>query len=186
MTFDWTSPNFFDPENLNKLPRLSGIDTSTGQRINFAPINVFKPAPPSEAQKTMGTFPKEGSAIGNLLEISKQVQAFEEARDPYLLERYRKYGDIAAEQQLQTASRLFPLLDEAGQRTVARNLAASQAYRAFAEQLPSNVQNIMASKQQQMASAALGEAELQRATAAQQQAASQYPGRFAGQYVSFG
>ena len=95
-------------------------------------------------------------------------------------------SDIAAEQQLKQAYQLYPLLSQAGAETTARNLAASQTYRAFAEGLPSNVQNIMASKQAQATSAAAGEADRARAVAAQQDAANRYGGRFAGQYIQVG
>jgi hypothetical protein len=54
---------------------------------------------------------------------------------------------------------------------------------ATKEQMPSNVQAIMASKQNQMLQAATGEAERQRATAAQQDAAKRFAGSFAGQYI---
>ena len=91
--------------------------------------------------------------------------------------------EASTERQLR---QLYPYLSAAGAEATARSLAASQAYRAFAEQLPSNVQNIMASKQAQATSAAGAEADRQRATAAQQDAASRYPGRFAGQYIQVG
>lgn len=81
---------------------------------------------------------------------------------------------------------IYPFVSAATAEATARNLAASQAYRAFAEQLPSSVQNIMASKQGQMLSAQTGEAALQRATADQLRAAKESQGRFAGQYIQFG
>jgi hypothetical protein len=62
-------------------------------------------------------------------------------------------------------------------------LAASKSFLATKEQMPSNVQAIMASKQSQMATAAGAEAQRQMATAAQQEAAKRFAGSFAGQYI---
>jgi hypothetical protein len=95
-------------------------------------------------------------------------------------------GRISAALNREQLRDLYPFLSAAGAETTARNLAASKAYRVFAEGLPSNVQNIMASKQAQATSAAAGEADRARAVAAQQDAAKNYAGRFAGQYIQVG
>jgi hypothetical protein len=52
--------------------------------------------------------------------------------------------------------------------------------------MPTTAQEIMASKQQQQLAAQAGEADLMRAVAAQQQAAKQFAGSFAGKYISAG
>jgi hypothetical protein len=77
-------------------------------------------------------------------------------------------------------------VSQAANEATARNLAASQAYRSFVEAQPSSVQNIMASKQAQMASAASSEADRARAMAAQTQAAKDFAGRYSGKYISVG
>jgi hypothetical protein len=165
----------------------TGVDLKTGKRINLFKEAFGKDAPDFRGSLVPAnqTYPTTDTT-GNILDIAKSIQQFEEARYPFELKKYQEMADIASRQQLQQISQLYPYLSAAGAEATARSLAASQAYRAFAEQLPSNVQNIMASKQAQATSAAGAEAERQRATAAQQDAASRYPGRFAGQYIQVG
>ena len=79
----------------------------------------------------------------------------------------------------------YPWLSQAASEATDRNLTASQVYQSFAQGLPSNVQNIMASKQAQMAFAASSEAERARAMAAQSDAAKRFAGSYAGKYVSY-
>ena len=81
---------------------------------------------------------------------------------------------------------LYPVLSQAGQEATARSLAASQAMAAFKQGLPTTAQDIMASKQQQLASAASAEAQRGLAMAAQQEAAKKAVGQYTGKYVSFG
>jgi hypothetical protein len=97
------------------------------------------------------------------------------------------------EQQARLSSRLtreqlaslYPYLSAAGAEATARSLGASKEFLATKEQMPSSVQNIMASKQSQMASAAGAEAQRQLATADQTRAARDFGGiRFAGKYIS--
>jgi hypothetical protein len=80
----------------------------------------------------------------------------------------------------------YPWISQAAEQARAGNLRASEAYRSFVESQPSSVQNIMASKQQQMATAASSEADRARAMAAQQQAAKEFAGRYSGQTFSVG
>lgn len=165
-----------------KLPSFKGIDFQTGKRVdlaNYLADPVFQ-APSQEAD-----FPT-GSAVGDLYNQLKALGRYQAETLPQDIERARKLGQVSTEQQLQQLQQLYPFLSAAGQEATARSLAASQAYRAFAEQLPSSVQNIMASKQQQRQSAQLGEAALQQATADQLRAAKESQGRFAGQYIQFG
>ena len=111
---------------------------------------------------------------------------FSKAMSPIRMQEMTQAAELSAQLTQRQLGQLYPFLSAAGAETTARNLAASQAYRRFAEGLPSNVQNIMASKQAQMQSAQAGEADLMRATAAQQQAAKDFAGRFAGQYIQVG
>ena len=169
----------------------TGTDTSTGKRN----IDLFKAALKTGAPDFSGylTQPSvqastydSNNPIGNILNTARAIQTFEEARYPFEINKYQQMSDIAAQQQLKQAYQLYPLLSQAGRETMERNLAASKAYRTFAEGLPSNVQNIMASKQAQATSAAAGEADRARAVAAQQDAANRYGGRFAGQFIQVG
>jgi flagellar hook-basal body complex protein FliE len=104
---------------------------------------------------------------------------------PFQLELRQKLADITSAQQNKQLASLYPYLSQAGAEATQRSLAASKAYRAFAEGLPSNVQNIMASKQNQAYSAAQGEAARAQAIALQQDAANRFRGSFAGKYVSY-
>jgi hypothetical protein len=144
-----------------------GLDTTTTQR------NV------DLQQQTKDAVPELDSLSKTYLNLAKALAPFEE-------QRMVRSTELAASLSQKQLEQLYPFLSAAGAESTARNLAASQAYRRFAEQLPSNVQNIMASKQAQMQSAQAGEADLMRATAAQQQAAKDFAGRFAGQYIQVG
>jgi hypothetical protein len=95
-------------------------------------------------------------------------------------------AQLQQQQNEQGFASAYPWITQAANEATARNLAASQAYRSFAEGLPSNVQNIMASKQAQMTSAAGAEADRARAMAAQTQAAKDFAGRYSGQYINVG
>lgn len=169
----------------------TGMDTSTGKRNQDLFKAAFKAGTPdfrdylTQPSVQSSTY-DSSNPIGNILNTAQAIQTFEEARYPFELNKFREMSDIAAQQQLKQAYQLYPLLSQAGQETMERNLAASKAYRKFAEGLPSNVQNIMASKQAQATSAAAGEADRARAVAAQQDAANRYGGRFAGQYIQVG
>jgi hypothetical protein len=102
-----------------------------------------------------------------------------------ILER-RLAGQEALRQTQEQLAATMPYLDEAGRRATGRALAASERFLTTKEQMPSAIQNIMASKQNQMLSAQAGEADLMRAVAAQQQAAKQFAGSYAGKFVSAG
>ena len=150
------------------MPSPVGTDFGSGQRD----VNLL-------AQQTSDAVPKPSSGTQEWLDVYK-------AMSPIRMQEMAQASELAANLSQRQLAQLYPYLSAAGAETTARNLAASQAYRRFAEQLPSNVQNIMASKQAQAASAASAEAERQRATAAQQDAASRFAGRFAGQYIQVG
>ena len=95
----------------------------------------------------------------------------------------KQASDLAVQQSVQQTQALFPYLDEAGRRGTERALDASQRFRAFKEQLPSSIQNIMASKQQQMASASDAFAKEALAIANQQQAATGFGGLGTSRYA---
>jgi hypothetical protein len=170
----------------------TGTDMSTGKRnIDLFKTTFAAKAPDlrgilTPSPQPTGTTLPEGNAIPG---VDPKIQSwldFYKATSPLKLQEMQEAARISADLSREQLRDLYPLLSAAGAETTARNLAASKAYRAFAEGLPSNVQNIMASKQAQATSAAAGEADRARAVAAQQDAAKNYAGRFAGQYIQVG
>ena len=165
----------------------SGIDFATGARVDLsnyynAPETIFSPentGSPNALQDTTSSLP-------DLDPKAKSWLDFYKAMSPQRIAEMEAAANISANLSERQLRQVYPYLSASGAEATARSLAASQAYRAFTEQLPSSVQNIMASKQAQATSAAGAEADRQRATAAQQDAASRYPGRFAGQYIQVG
>ena len=112
--------------------------------------------------------------------------ALNRALQPLALEQARNIAQLQAGLSEQQIRQLVPAAQAVFSQNLAQNLAASKEFRAFKEQMPSSVQDIMASKQQQQLAAQAGEADLMRAVAAQQQAAKQFAGTFAGKFVSAG
>lgn len=149
------------------LPAPVGTDFTTGGRD----VNLL-------TQQTQQAIPKMDDTLES---YTKWLTAAE----PFQQRQMVTAAELSSELSRRQLAQLYPYLSAAGAESTARNLAASQAYRRFAEGLPSNVQSIMASKQSQMQSAQAGEAALMQAVAAQQQAAKDFAGRFAGQYVSY-
>lgn len=169
-----------------------GMDLSTGKRNIFN--TTFKKGAPdfsgylaqTPAPATQPTTYRTDNATGDILDVAKAIQRFEEARYPFEINKYKTMSDIAAEQQLKQAYQLYPLLSQAGAEKTERDLEASTRFLIRKEQMPSNVGQLMALKQAQATSAAAGEADRARAVAAQQDAAKNYAGRFAGQYIQVG
>lgn len=121
----------------------------------------------------------------NTLDRDKQLL---ESQYKNLSKLQQEASNLAVQQSVQQTQALFPYLDEAGRRSTERALDASQRFRAFKEQLPSSIQDIMASKQQQMASASNAFAQEALAIANQQQAATGFgqlgTGRYAGRRIA--
>jgi hypothetical protein len=115
-------------------------------------------------------------------EVKKYLD-FYKAISPMRMAEMEQSAQLSSRLTREQLASLYPYLSAAGAESTARNLAASKSFLATKEQMPSNVQAIMASKQNQMLQAATGEAERQRATAAQQDAAKRFAGSFAGQYI---
>jgi hypothetical protein len=170
----------------------TGTDTSTGKRN----IDLFKTAFAAKTPNLGGILTPSPTPSGTIFPGGNAIPSFDPQAQSLIdayratraekLEDIEKVGRMSAALSREQLRDLYPFLSAAGAETTARNLAASQAYRSFAEGLPSNVQNIMASKQAQATSAAAGEADRARAVAAQQAAAKDYAGRFAGQYIQVG
>lgn len=172
-----------------------GVDFSLGKM--FGGKDVYKIASNSKYQDILknglgsgtepaATLPPTGSALPS---VSPSVQTYLDfVKGVYPLQRQLALDtfQLQQEQNRQGFADAYPWISQAANEATARNLAASQTYRTFAEGLPSNVQNIMASKQAQMTSAAGAEADRARAMAAQTQAAKDFAGRYAGQTFSVG
>jgi hypothetical protein len=123
----------------------------------------------------------------------------EKVRKIYEVERESRYADLplnilerrlAGQEALrQTQDQLaatMPYLSQAAREAAGINLAASERFLRTKQQTPEMAQKIMSEKQNQMLSAQAGEADLMRAVAAQQQAAKQFAGSYAGKFVSAG
>jgi hypothetical protein len=179
------------------LPAFTGMDMASGRRdVNLGDFaNIYQNAPavfsgnalPANYATTEqpNAYPTE-SPLGNISQTVQDLLDLKRLSAPLDLELAQKQADITTAQQNKQLASLYPYLSQAGTEATQRALAASKAYRAFAEGLPSNVQNIMASKQNQAYSAAQGEAARAQAVAMQQQAANQSFGAFRGREISFG
>jgi hypothetical protein len=169
-----------------KIPKLSttgflpyptvGLDTETGKRIDYQAIVKGQEYKGTYGQDLPALDPEWGQRVAAEVQLAKALQ-------PVYLDRARAAAQLQADLSGEQIRQLYPLMSAAQAQSVGLNLGASKAFKAFKEQMPSAVQDIMASKQGQMYTAAAGEAERQRATAAQQQAAKDFAGRFAGQYI---
>jgi len=175
-----------------------GLDLSNGKRDQNIASNLwgrsaalsFKPGFPPITSSTSFTpsytQPPSSNPIKDISDQTRQQVLLEQELTPLWLERARAAAELQADLSAKQLAQVFPYSAAARSFATAQDLAASKAYRTFAEGLPSNVQNIMASKQAQATSAAAGEADRARAIAAQQDAAKNYAGRFAGQYIQVG
>lgn len=133
-----------------KLPYATiGTDLSTGQRG----VDYSNPYGTDSAVPDLGL---------------DQLLRYQQAAFPYQLEAQRQAAGLSAQLTEQQLKSLYPYLSASGWEGTQRYLFG----RRRVEEMPSNVQNIMASKQGQIAAAQAGEADLMRAVAAQQQAAT--------------
>ncbi len=128
-------------------------------------------------------FSATGDAVPGLSPGAKELYDFYKAISPQRMAEQEQQARLSSRLTQEQLASLYPNLSAAGAEATARNLAASKEFSAFKEQLPTAVQNVVASKQQQMASAAGAEASLKQATAMQQDAAKRFAGSFAGKYI---
>lgn len=84
----------------------------------------------------------------------------------------KEAGEIALDQSVRQTQALLPYIDQAQSRSIQRNLAASERFRAFKEQLPTTIQAIMSAKQQQLNTASDAFLKEAQAAATQQAAAT--------------
>lgn len=101
------------------------------------------------------------------------------------LER-RLAGKEALQQTTEQLAATMPYLSQAAREAAGINLAASERFLRTKQQMPTTIQDIMASKQGQMTQAQAGEAALMTAVAKQAEAAKKFAGSYAGKFVSAG
>lgn len=97
--------------------------------------------------------------------IADQVIDIETRLDPLFRRRREEAANTAIRQSQAQMEAAFPYLDEAGKRMIARNLAASKDFLQAKDTTAS-------AYQQRMLQSAIAKADIQRATAAQAQAAA--------------
>ena len=175
-----------------------GIDTTTGKRnidlaapfkadskVDFSNlIAETKPESPY-VSPTKGELDTK-SSTGDWRERLEEILRYEQAKYPMDISRMQDAARIQAELSQEQLLRAYPIMSQAAREATGRQLAASERFLRTKEQMPSSVQAIMESKQGQQLKAQLGESEMMKAVAAQQQAAKDFAGKFAGQYIQVG
>lgn len=158
-------------------------------KLNFSPKDFSSAFTPTKKDFAFVPTPfrtgVEGtsSTEGVYPELAQQLE-YERQTFPLYLEKMKAAAELQAQLSQRQLYESYPLLSAAARENREGNLATSKAYRAFAEGLPSNVQNISKSKQEQALLAADAASRSALATAAQQDSANRYGGpviRFAGQ-----
>ena len=109
--------------------------------------------------------------------------ALNKALQPMALDQAKKAAELQAYLSDQQIRQLIPAAQAISSYNLAQNLAASKDFASFMKRPEAQIQDIVASKQNQMASAASAEAARAQAMAAQQTAAKQFAGSFAGKYI---
>lgn len=168
----------YGKEKVQKLPQVS-IPTTDFSKLPFPMIGTDF----STGLRDVDVQTPTGSAIPPMDPEAQKYLDFYKAISPVRMAEMEQAAQLSSRLTREQLASLYPYLSAAGAESTARNLAASKSFLATKEQMPSSVQSIMASKQGQMLQAASGEAERQRATAAQQEAAKRFAGSFAGQYI---
>lgn len=199
--------SFFDNYSSASFFPSSGLDTSTGKKVGAFQDTLqspkkyqdlfkkFQKSGTSQYGKTFqpgaitatatGEFPTAKPVPDSKDMLTSYIEAAK-AFMPLTTEQYGLMSDIATKEQLKQMAAYMPLSMLAQRASIAANLQASKDYQSYVQNLPLVQQEIAASKQAQAATAAAGEADLLRAVATAQDAASRYPGRFAGQYIQVG
>lgn len=168
----------YGKEKIQKLPQVS-IPATDFSKVPFPVIGTDF----SSGLRDVNIQSQVDSAIPKMDPEAQKYLDFYKAISPMRMAEMEQAAQLSSRLTREQLASLYPYLSAAGAESTARNLAASKSFLATKEQMPSSVQAIMASKQGQMLQAATGEAERQRATAAQQEAAKRFAGSFAGQYI---
>lgn len=162
-------------------PAFAGINPFTTKYSTDFANKYFQPTTPTAP----GTLPAVPAVDWTgISQGTKDQIALQKALLPDYLDLAKATSQFNTDATLKQMQGLYPYLSAASAQATARNLAASEKFAAFKESLPTSQQAIMASKQGQMSSAA--DAEYRRAlgTAAQQQAATDFARKYAGQTFS--
>lgn len=177
-------------------PALAGLDFSPNRpgifgRVklnspNFSPTFSSTKVNPSFVPTPLTTGVDDKSPTEGVYPDLDKLLAYQAKSFPTDLARMQAAAELQAQLSQRQLYESYPLLSAAAAESTARNLSASKAYRTFTEGLPSTSGQLMSWKQAQATSAAAGEADRARAVAAQQDAAKNYAGRFAGQYIQVG
>jgi hypothetical protein len=176
------------PTGMDFSPNRPGI-FGRNIKINFSPKDFSSALTPTKKDSAFVPTPfrtgVEGtsSTEGVYPELAQQLE-YERQTFPLYLEKMKAAAELQAQLSQRQLVESYPILSAAADESGRRNLRASLDFLTAKEQMPSNVQNISKSKQEQALSPAAGEAERARAVAAQQDAANRYGGqviRFAGQ-----
>jgi len=175
--FQGPAPSY-GKEKFQKLPQVT-IPSTDFSKIPFPMIGTDF----STGLRDVDLQSQTGSAVPPMDQEVQKYLDFYKAISPMRMAEMEQAAKLSSRLTREQLASLYPYLSAAGAESTARNLAASKSFLATKEQMPSSVQAIMASKQNQMLQAATGEAERQRATAAQQEAAKRFAGSFAGQYI---
>ena len=91
--------------------------------------------------------------ISGIFNNATALQQWQDATRPSRLQEAQQFAQVQADLSRQQMADAFPLLSVANAQATARNLAASEKFASFKQSLPTTVQDIMASKQSQLASA---------------------------------
>jgi len=135
--------------------------TDLSQQIQAAQSEQYEAAQES-ARKRVDDFLKSQPDTSS---IADQVIDIETRLDPLFRRRREEAANTAIRQSQAQMEAAFPYLDEAGKRMIARNLAASKDFLQAKDTTAS-------AYQQRLLQSAIAKADIQRATAAQAQAAA--------------
>jgi len=162
---------------------MKGIDFTTGETVDLNnPQGLQQKIENNRYRSDFGANLGSGlpsdyqNQIRALVELDKQLT-------PSYLEKARAAAQLQQDLSYEQIRALYPLMSRAQRETIAANLGASEYFLGKKESSPSNIAAIMARKQEQMTQAASAEGERQRATAMQQQAATDAARGFVGQYI---
>lgn len=177
----------FNPYTFSDVPRSVGTDFSIGGKRD---VDIFKTILEREKGKTppilgLPDTPSSydtGSAVPTKDLLSDYSKFLKESL-PISLAQQEQQARLSAQLTREQLASLYPYLSAVGTESTARGIAASKDFASFMKRPEMAIQDIVASKQQQMASAAGAEASLRQATAMQQDAAKRFAGSFAGKYI---
>jgi len=161
------------------------IDTVSGQRTDLDKLGDGTKVDVDSLERTLSPYQQLVAEKQIKEDFGKEKTATEGIKENFeaLKEIYPELSDMARKERMKAG--IDTTLQYAATEPIRQaflNRAAEQAtqrglrVRGALEAMPSNIQNIMTAKQQQQSLASLTEAERQRATATQQDAATRFAG----------